>query len=110
MDKINREDIEYALATCGCLYYEDGKTYYEENELLERLDDLFFNNPDADSLHAEISEEDFKNEVTNQQKLCELSAEEFLERIKWLIFQYGKQFTYSDISIIEWLKSKVDEA
>ena len=48
MIKISREDIEHALAACGHLNYEDGKRYCEENELLECLDDLFFNNPDAD--------------------------------------------------------------
>ena len=39
--KISREQIEYALAACGCLY-EHGKTWYEEKELLECLDDLYF--------------------------------------------------------------------
>lgn len=56
MIKISREDIEYAVATCSCLHYEDGKTYYEENELLECLDDLFFSNPDASIIQSQIAE------------------------------------------------------
>lgn len=57
MIKISREDIEYALATCNCMLYEDGKTYYEENELLEHLDELFFNDPDADFIQSQIEED-----------------------------------------------------
>ena len=61
MIKISREDIEYALAACGKLYYNGGKKYYEENELLECLDDLFFNNPDADFIQSQI-EKGLENE------------------------------------------------
>jgi len=43
--------------------------------------------------------------MTNREKLCELSAEAFLDKIKWLIFTYGKQFDNSDMAIIEWLNS-----
>lgn len=47
--------------------------------------------------------------MTNREKLCELSAEAFLDKIKWLMFTYGKQFDNSDMAIIEWLNSEAVE-
>ena len=38
---ITRDDVVYAIETCGCLR-QDGKTWYEEEELMECFDDLYF--------------------------------------------------------------------
>lgn len=44
--------------------------------------------------------------MTNQEWLCNLSAEDFLCNIKWLLQNYGKRWTDSDPVIIEWLQDK----
>lgn len=44
--------------------------------------------------------------MTNQEWLCSLSPGEFLNRIKWLLLNYGKRWTDSDPAIIEWLQGK----
>lgn len=44
--------------------------------------------------------------MTNQEWLCSLNAEDFLCHIKWLLQNYGKQWTDSDPAIIEWLQGK----
>ena len=36
---MTREDIEYVLSACGCLY-KDGYTYYEHEELIKCFEDL----------------------------------------------------------------------
>lgn len=36
---MSKDDFLYALQTCGCLFH-DGKTWYEENELIQCFEDL----------------------------------------------------------------------
>ena len=36
---MTREELEYGMCACSCLY-KDGKTYYEENALIECLEDI----------------------------------------------------------------------
>ena len=38
---ITRDDVLYAIKACGCLYHQD-KTWYEEKELIQCFDDLYF--------------------------------------------------------------------
>lgn len=38
---ITRDDVLYAIKACGCLYHQ-GKTWYEEKELIQCFDDLYF--------------------------------------------------------------------
>ena len=45
---ITREDVIYAIAVCGCLYHQ-GKTWYEEEELIRCFDDLYFNDSKEES-------------------------------------------------------------
>ena len=47
--------------------------------------------------------------LTNQQMLATISAEEFYDKIMWLLHDYGKSFTNSRLAIIEWLNSEVEE-
>ena len=37
---MTKEEFIFNLKRCGCLYYKDGKTYYEENELIECFEDV----------------------------------------------------------------------
>lgn len=41
--------------------------------------------------------------MTNQEKMCKLSPEDFYAKMCWL-FTYGKVFTDSRTAIIDWLK------
>lgn len=36
---MTKEQFEYALCACGCLFY-DGKTWYEHNELIEQFETM----------------------------------------------------------------------
>lgn len=44
--------------------------------------------------------------MTNQEWMCSLSAEEFLDQALWLLKDYGKRYTDSEPAIIEWLEDK----
>lgn len=42
--------------------------------------------------------------MTNQEKMCKLSPEDFYEKLYWLFTTYGETFTNSRTAIIDWLK------
>jgi len=44
---ITRDNVLYAINACGCLYHQ-GKTWYEEEELIQCFDDLYFNDSKAE--------------------------------------------------------------
>lgn len=46
---------------------------------------------------------------TNQQMLATISAEEFYDKIMWLLHDYGKRYQNSRLSITEWLESEVED-
>ena len=46
---------------------------------------------------------------TNQQMLATISAEEFYDKIMWLLHDYGKRYSNSRIAIVEWLDSEVED-
>lgn len=46
---------------------------------------------------------------TNQQMLANISAEEFYDKIMWLLHDYGKRYSNSRLAITEWLDSEVEE-
>ena len=46
--------------------------------------------------------------ITNQKNLLTLTAEEFYDKIMWLLHDYGKRYTDSRIAIVEWLDSEVE--
>lgn len=43
--------------------------------------------------------------MNNQQKMCNLTPEEFWDKMMWLIKKYGARFNHSQLAVIEWLKS-----
>lgn len=45
--------------------------------------------------------------MTNQQTLATLSAEEFYDKIMWLLHDYGKRYSDSRLAIIEWLQKEI---
>ena len=45
---------------------------------------------------------------TNQQMLATISAAEFLAKIEWLFHDYGKRYADSNLAIMEWLDSEVE--
>lgn len=46
--------------------------------------------------------------MTNQEKMCKLSPEDFYEKLYWLFTTYGKTFTNSRTALIDWLKLNDD--
>lgn len=65
-----------------------------------------------DILFSELSYQEkrmYQAPLTNQQMLATISAEEFYDKIMWLLHDYGKSFTNSRLAIIEWLNSEVEE-
>ena len=44
--------------------------------------------------------------MTNQEWMCSLTAKEFLDKMLWLLKDYGKGWTDSEPAIIEWLEGK----
>ena len=44
--------------------------------------------------------------MTNQEKLSTITAEEFYDKIMWLLHEYGKYYTDSRLAIIEWLQAE----
>ena len=46
--------------------------------------------------------------ITNQEVMARLSPEEFYQKMYWLMFKYGCQFTNTELAVIEWLKHEVE--
>ena len=36
---MTKQELEYVLCACGCLYYNE-QTWYEHNELIQRFEDM----------------------------------------------------------------------
>ena len=47
--------------------------------------------------------------MTNQEKLSTITAEEFYDKIMWLLHEYGKRYADSRLAIMEWLDSEVED-
>lgn len=47
--------------------------------------------------------------MTNQEKLSTITAEEFFDKIMWLLHEYGKRYTDSRLAIIEWLQTESED-
>lgn len=43
--------------------------------------------------------------MTNQQRMCELTAEDFYAKMMWLLHSYGMRYTHTQLAVIDWLKS-----
>lgn len=46
--------------------------------------------------------------MTNQKAMCKLSPEEFWEKMMWLLHDYGRQYTSTELAVIEWLKQEAE--
>ena len=65
-----------------------------------------------DILFSELSYQEkrmYQAPLTNQQMLATISAAEFLAKIDWPFHNYGKRYTDSNLAIMEWLDSEVEE-
>lgn len=73
------------------------------------------NTDDGGFLNIVFNEVGYKENVmyqpplTNQQMLATISAEEFYDKIMWILHEYGKRYTDSRIAITEWLDSEVED-
>lgn len=50
-----------------------------------------------------------EKKITNQEKLSTITAEEFYDKIWWLLHEYGKRYTDSRLAIIEWLQAESED-
>ena len=47
--------------------------------------------------------------MTNQEAMSKLSPEEFYLKMYWLMFNYGRQFSSTELAVIDWLKQEVKD-
>lgn len=50
-----------------------------------------------------------RKSMTNQEKLSAITAEEFFDKIMWLLHEYGKRYSNSKLAITEWLQAESEE-
>lgn len=69
---MTREELEYGMCACSCMY-QDGKTYYEENTLIECLEDIgLLKEPCEDAVSRQAVNELFNSEIKMYEKRIEI--------------------------------------